>query len=135
MGIKIHGHMFKPVESKPLCMTWRVYGTKQTFTFSDGRLGATPATWEFVTEFKLKSSRGKFGFPTFELEPTDAAAGWKFYNLVPLDAEGKEIWHKDNEITLPHDLPEEFGGSLDVGAWLLWNMEEKGIIALGQLHD
>jgi hypothetical protein len=135
MGIKIRGHLFKPVEDKPLCMTWRVYGTKKAFTYADGRLAPLPASWEFVTEFKLRSSRGKFGFPEFELEPTDTEDGWKFYNLVPLDADGKEIWHKDNELALPHHLPEEFEPPFDVATWLLWNLENKGLIAPGQLYD
>ncbi len=127
MGIRIHGHLFKPIESdRPHHMLWRVYGSRQAFERESGRLAPLPATWEFVAEFKLKRARGKVGFPDFELEPTVATNtdGWKFYNLVPVDGEGKEIWHKDNELTLPADLPEEFEGELDVGSWLLWNLNQ-----------
>jgi hypothetical protein len=133
MAIKIKGFMFKPIESDPHCLAWRVYGTKKVFNYPDGRLAPLPQTWELVTEFKLKQARGKVGFPDFELEPTDGDS-WRFYNLVPLDASGKEMWHKDDELTLPADLPMEFEPPFDVGTWLLWNMENKGIIEPGQLE-
>jgi hypothetical protein len=132
MGIKIHGYDFKPTAGGPHHLSWRIYGTKKVFSYSDGRVGPLPASWEFVTEFRLKSARGKVGFPDFELEPTDTG-DWKFYSLVSLDADGHEVWHKDEELTLPHDLPDEFEPPFDIATWLLWNLERKGVIAPGQL--
>ena len=135
MGIKIHGHMFKPIDGNMYRQCWRVYGTRKTFQRSDGQLAPLPATWELVTEFELRKSRGKVGFPTFELEPTDGD-GFRFYKLVCLDDEGKEAWHKgDESLTLPSALPDEFEPPFDVGTWILWNLERVGVIAEEQLHD
>jgi len=132
MGIKIHGNMFKP-EGKSYIHLWRIYGTKKSFKYSDGRLAPLPQSWEFVTEFKIKKSRGKIGWPTIELEPTDGD-GYKFYNLIGVKGEGQEIWHEDNELTLPHDLPDEFEPPFDFGTWILWNLERVGAIAPGQIE-
>jgi hypothetical protein len=43
-------------------------------------VGSLPllASWELVTEFELKKSRGKVGFPNFELEATDGDS-FRFY--------------------------------------------------------
>jgi hypothetical protein len=130
MVIKIHGHLFTPQETKHHDI-WRVYGTRQTFTRSDGRLAPMPATWELVAE----RSRGKVGFPTFELEPTDGES-YRFYKLICLDDEGKEVWHRDDEpLTLPSTLPDEFEPPFDVPTWLLWNLERVGAIAPGQIEN
>jgi hypothetical protein len=72
--------------------------------------------------------------PDVELPPT-TEHGVQFYNLVLVDQAGNEKWHADEELTLPADLPDEFEGQLDFPGWLLYNLERKGVIAPGQLHD
>ena len=135
MKIKIHGNMFTPTNGGPYVNTWRVYGSRKALKYSDGKETVMPGTWEFVTEFELKKSRGKMGFPTLELEPT-GEGGLLFYKLVPLKPDGEEIWHKDDEpLTLPASLPEEFEPPFDFGTWVLWNLERVGDIAPGQLRD
>lgn len=133
--LKLHGFLFKPAEARNLNLSvWRVYGTRQAFIYPGGRVAAQPGTWEFITEFLTVKKRGRVGFPDIELEPT-TADGWQFYNLVPLDENGKEVWHADNELILPQTLPNEFEGELDVPSWILWNLEKKGLIAPGQLQS
>jgi len=134
MPITIAGYSFKPTEDKPLTPTWRIYGTKEVFRLKDGKLKPQPGTWEKVTEFKLQRRGGKVGFPAIELEPTDRGE-WRFYQLVPLDEDGREIWHEDGEMILPHDLPSEFEPPFDFPTWSLWNLEFMGVIAPGQLND
>ena len=133
--IKIHGHLFTPTNGKPCVPHWRIYGTKKTFNFEDGRLAPMPGSWELVTEFDLKQARGKVGFPDFKLEPT-VEGGFRFYKMIAVDEAGKETWHNgDDPLTLPPDLPDEFERPFDVATWLLWNLERNGVIAPGQLND
>ena len=132
MAIKISGFMIRPQPKSGYFLTWRIYGTKKVF---EGRRASSPASREFVTEFKLVRRGGKIGFPDLELEPTDRGDGWKFYQLVAVDEAGNEQWNKDEELTLPLHLPDELERPLNVPTWLLWNLERTGVIAPGQLND
>lgn len=130
MAIKIHESLITPENPSSHCKRWRVYGTRKAL-YAGGNLSALPGSWELVTEFELKQSGRKVGFPSFELEPTDEGE-WVFYSLVPVDESGREIWHEGEELSLPRDLPEAFE-RLDVATWMLWNLERRGVIAPGQI--
>jgi hypothetical protein len=135
MGIKIAGYLIQPTEpDTPHCWNWRIYGSKTGFRYPDGKLKPQPGTWELVKEFKLQKKANKIGFPSIELEATDRGE-WRFYQLVALDVDGREIWHKDNDaLILPHDLPSEYEPPFDIPTWLLWNLEFNGHIEPGQIE-
>jgi hypothetical protein len=121
--ITIEGFGFKPLQPD-YHPTWRIYGTR------------AKDSWELVTEFQLIEGDGCVAFPAFELEPT-GARGLRAYQLIAVDKAGREKWHDEteNELQLTRAMVREFGGSLDVGSWLLYNLELNGVIAPGQLHD
>jgi hypothetical protein len=135
MMIEIKSSTFKPVNPKRCHLIWRIYGTRKVFTYPSGRRAPQPGTWELVKEVHLTLKRGRVTIPAVELEPTDGH-GWQFYNPVFVDADGQEKWHPHNEITLTQAMVDEFEeGEFCMGAWMLYNMELKGEIAPGQLHD
>ncbi len=124
--IKIEGFGFRPrsQDGAPYHPTWRVYGSR------------AKDSWERVTEFQLIRGDGCAAFPDFELEPTGARS-FRAYRLVGVDATGREKWHdgEAQNLRLTRAMVREFGGRIDVGEWLLYNMELNGVIAPGQLHD
>lgn len=99
-----------------------------------GSVKPQPGSWELVKELEIKRKRGMVTLPDFELEPT-RIGGWRFYYLVPVDGEGRETWHAENDLIFPREMIEEFGEPLDVATLLLYNLELKGQIAPGQLHE
>ena len=133
--MKVEGFSYRKTPGAPVNVpVWRFYGTREVFRYPDGTIRPQPGSWELVTEFKIRDARGRVTLPAFELEPT-RIGGWRFYNLVLVDAEGRETWHADNEILFPPEMIEEFGGSVDVATLMLYNLELKGVIAPGQLND
>jgi len=130
----VKGFSFKPKDSATYHPIWRLYGTKEVFKYPDGRVKPQPGSWELVCELKVEMKRGKVILPDFELEPTQPG-GWQFYNPVLVTRDGEEMWHPDNEIIFPREMIAEFGGEVDIGTLMLYNLELQGVIAPGQLHD
>ena len=130
----VKGFSFKPKNLEAYQPIWRFYGTKEVFRYPDGRMKPQPGTWELVAELKVELRRDKVTLPDCELEPT-GPGGWRFYNPVLVTRDGQEIWHPDNEIIFPREMIAEFGGDVDVATLLLWNLEQQGVIAPGQLRD
>jgi hypothetical protein len=131
--MKVKGFSIKPQGEGPYHPLWRFYGTKEVFKYPDGTVKPQPGSWEIVCEVRLKVGRGRMTFLPFELELT-RPGGWRFYNLVPVDREGQEIWHPDNEIIFPREMTGMFE-EIDLPTLLLYNLEMKGVIEPGQLHD
>jgi hypothetical protein len=128
----IKGYKFKPQDGGGGSAAWRFYGTREVFQYSSGAVKPQPGSWELVKELEIKRKRGMVTLPDFELELTQVG-GWRFYYLVPVDSEGRETWHADNDLIFPREMIEELGEPLDVATLLLYNLELKGTIAPGQL--
>jgi hypothetical protein len=113
---------------------WRFYGTRYAVESSGEAKPHPNAGWEVVREVRAQIRRGRYTLPDFELELT-GESGYRFYNPVMVDREGRETWHADNEIVLTPETVAALGGEVSVTGLLLYNLELKGIIAPGQLHD
>ncbi len=130
----VKGFSFKPKDHlEAYSPIWRFYGTKEVFRYPDGRIKPQPGTWELVVELEVALSRSKVTLPDFELEFT-GPGGWRFYNPVLVTRDGRETWHPDDEIVFPREMAAEFDGDVDVATLMLWNLEQQGVIAPGQLR-
>src|SRR5687768_1919030 len=118
MTIRIEGLSVKVKPGATYPALWRLYGTRRGFTYPGGRLAPQPGTWEHVLDVPVTVKRGRVEVAAAELEPT-GPGGWLFYNKVAVDAEGRETWHPNEEMTLTPEMVEEFGGELDFGSWFL----------------
>ena len=49
--------------------------------------------------------------------------------------DGREVWNADEQIVFPRACVETFGGDVSFTGLLLWNLEQRGVIAPGQLFD
>jgi hypothetical protein len=132
--MKIKGFTIKPADPSACARLWRFYGTRETVKGDDGRERPHPNRWELVREVRAETEGEYYTLPDFDLPRTEPGR-WRFYNPVMVDAEGRETWHADNEIVLPRAAANALGGDVDIARLLLYNLELKGSIAPGQLHD
>lgn len=131
----VKGFSFKPRDAAKYHPVWRFYGTKEVFQYPDGRVKPQPGSWELVCEVKVEMKRGKVTLPDFELELTQPG-GWRFYNPVLVADDGQEKWQSDEELIFPREMLAEFDeDEINIGTLILYNMELRGEIAPGQLHD
>lgn len=132
--MKIKGFTVTP-ERDPaeLATAFRFYGTRETITGAAGEERPHPNRWQLVREVRTVTEGGRYTIPDFDLPRTEPGR-WRFFYPVPV-IDGREVWHADEEITLPRACVETFGGDMDFAQLFLWNLEQKGVIAPGQLFD
>ena len=129
-GFSIH----PPKDGRERAAVWRFYGTRETVEDDSGRTRPHPNRWQLVREVAAVIEGDTYTLPDFNLDRTEPGR-WRFYNPVMVYADGRELWHADNEITLTRATVKALGGEVDIAGLLLWNLEQQGVIAPGQLLD
>ena len=133
--MKIQGFTVTPENADAeRAAAFRFYGTREVVTDESGTERPHPNRWSLVREVQTVKDGDAFTLPAFELPRTEPGR-WRFYHVVPVLPGGREVWHADEEITMPRACVEAFGGDVDFIGLLLWNLERRGVIAPGQLHD
>lgn len=130
----VRGFSIKSEDPAACHLVWRFYGTKEVFTYPDGRVKPQPGSWELVREVTAELRRGTYTLPDFELDLT-GPGGWRFYNDVLVTHDGRELWHPDQEFIFPREFVAECGGEVEIVGLLLYNLELKGGIAPGQWEE
>lgn len=132
--MKINGFTIEPSEPEKCARAFRFYGTRETVTDAGGEERPHPNRWELVREVRAEQEGGRYTLPDFDLPRTEPGR-WRYFYPVPVMPDGREVWHAGEEITVPRACVEALGGRLNFATLLLWNLEQKGVIAPGQLSD
>jgi hypothetical protein len=132
--MKITGFTITPEDPAGCARAFRFYGTRETVEGDGGTERPHPNRWELVREVRAVADGETYTLPDFDLPRTEPGR-WRFFYPVPVMPDGGEVWHADAEITLPRACVETLGERLNFATLLLWNLEQKGVIAPGQLFD
>jgi hypothetical protein len=133
--MKVQGFTITPSgDPAKLATAFRFYGTRETVEDDAGRERPHPNRWQLVREVRMERDGDTLTLPDFDLPRTEPGR-WRFYYPVTVFADGRELWHADEEITMPRACVETLGEHLNFTTLLLWNLEQKGVIAPGQLFD
>lgn len=133
--MKIQGFTVTPKDpTREGAEAFRFYGTREVVTNDAGEERPHPNRWQLVREVRIERDGDTLTLPDFDLPRTEPGR-WRFYYVVPLMPGGREVWHPDEEITMPRVCVETLGDDLSFATLSLWNLEQKGVIAPGQLFD
>lgn len=132
--MRVKGFKIKPSDPAACAQVFRFYGTREAVTDGAGVERPHPNRWELVREVQAETEGDYYTLPDFDLPRTEPGR-WRYFYPVPVMPDGREVWNADEEITLPRACVETLGDHLDFTTLLLWNLEQKGVIAPGQLFD
>lgn len=133
--MKVKGFTITPERpDAEFAVAFRFYGTREAVVNDAGEERPHPNRWGLVCEVQAVTEGSRYTLPDFDLPRTEPGR-WRYFYPVPVMPDGRELWHADEEITMPRACVETFGDRLDFVGLLLWNLEQKGVIAPGQLFD
>lgn len=132
--MRVKGFTVKPTDPAALASAFRFYGTRETVKDADGNERPHPNRWELVREVQTVTEGEDYTLPDFDLPRTEPGR-LRFYYPVPVMPDGREVWNVGEEIVFPRACVETFGGDVSFTGLLLWNLEQRGEIAPGQLFD